>query len=316
MRKYRNPILLALAVLAVLAAGCSKNAYLERNVDYVADDILIEQEEVLKQDLAKVKALYDEAQGSGELMAIEGAKAQYLDYQEKYKIVVDELKSRFGKDGWEQAVAAKRAKKAEDKAVKAEEAAKAKPKPTGMAALEQEVERPVDLDNPGPVVTKPFPAMPDQEPVAKSKPAESPTSAEPAEPVEPAASVSADAGGVSGNYVVAKGDNLSAIAARFKVTGEAIMRANGMTDPDKLAAGQTIVIPGVDQALPEAGASSEPAGSGPAPAASAPETYAVKSGDTLKAIAIRFGVNSKTLMEINGMTDPDKLAAGQTLRLR
>src|SRR3712207_1360955 len=37
-------------------------------------------------------------------------------------------------------------------------------------------------------------------------------------------------------YVVREGDSLSAIAARFGVTEEALQRANGITDPDSLFA--------------------------------------------------------------------------------
>lgn len=44
-------------------------------------------------------------------------------------------------------------------------------------------------------------------------------------------------------YVVREGDSLSVIADRFGVTQEAIQRANDITDPNSLFAGQEIVIP-------------------------------------------------------------------------
>jgi len=47
----------------------------------------------------------------------------------------------------------------------------------------------------------------------------------------------------TGRYVVAPGDTLSAIAARFEVSEEALRRANGIDDPDSVFAGQELTIP-------------------------------------------------------------------------
>lgn len=41
--------------------------------------------------------------------------------------------------------------------------------------------------------------------------------------------------------------------------------------------------------------------------------YTVKWGDTLSGIANAYHTNVKVLMEINGITNPDKIYAGQTL---
>ena len=46
-------------------------------------------------------------------------------------------------------------------------------------------------------------------------------------------------------YIVQAGDSLSAIAARFNVTLDALMSANDISDPNLLAAGQQLVIPGL-----------------------------------------------------------------------
>ena len=54
-------------------------------------------------------------------------------------------------------------------------------------------------------------------------------------------------------------------------------------------------------------ASSEPATSG--------DTYRVKSGDTLYAIAARFNTTTRVLIQLNGITDPSKLKIGQVLKL-
>ncbi|NPV09402.1 MAG: DUF5107 domain-containing protein [Anaerolineae bacterium] len=48
-------------------------------------------------------------------------------------------------------------------------------------------------------------------------------------------------------YVVVRGDTLSEIAARFGTSVDAIARANGLADPDRLSIGQELIIP--DSAL-------------------------------------------------------------------
>lgn len=44
-------------------------------------------------------------------------------------------------------------------------------------------------------------------------------------------------------YVVREGDTLSAIAARFGVAEDAILKENPLTDRDRLFVGQELVIP-------------------------------------------------------------------------
>jgi murein DD-endopeptidase MepM/ murein hydrolase activator NlpD len=47
-------------------------------------------------------------------------------------------------------------------------------------------------------------------------------------------------------YLVQSGDTLSSIALRFGVTSDELQTANGITDPNSLAIGQQLVIPGLD----------------------------------------------------------------------
>ena len=54
-------------------------------------------------------------------------------------------------------------------------------------------------------------------------------------------------------------------------------------------------------------AAASPTGSG--------DRYVVAPGDTLRAIAKRHGITEKSLMEANGITDPDKIAAGKALTI-
>lgn len=75
-------------------------------------------------------------------------------------------------------------------------------------------------------------------------------------PAQPTAPPPSTGGGEPG-YTVQSGDTLSGIASRFGVTVAALVSANGISNPDLIWVGQTLVIPG---------ASSEPPVTTPPPA--------------------------------------------------
>jgi LysM repeat protein len=113
-------------------------------------------------------------------------------------------------------------------------------------------------------------------------------------------------------YIVQANDTLSLIAGRFGVTVDSIMEVNGLTDYT-IQVGQELLIP-VEAEEP---ASSPEAGETPeAEATTQPavtRTYVVQSGDSLSAVAQRFGVSQQALMEANDITDPDAIREGQEL---
>ncbi len=100
-------------------------------------------------------------------------------------------------------------------------------------------------------------------------------------------------------YIVKSGDTLSAIAARYGTTYQAIANFNGIADPNKINTGQTLRIPSNNSH----------------PAAEASQTYIVKSGDTLSGIAAKYGTTYQKLAQINGIADPNKIYAGQVIRV-
>lgn len=57
-----------------------------------------------------------------------------------------------------------------------------------------------------------------------------------------------------------------------------------------------------------------PTGPSPTPSASL-ATYKIKSGDTLSAIAARFGTTVKAIVKLNGIKDPAKIHVGQVIKL-
>lgn len=101
-------------------------------------------------------------------------------------------------------------------------------------------------------------------------------------------------------YTIRSGDTLGGIARRHGVSTSALARANGIVDPDRIYAGQVLTIPG--------------AASTPSPAPRSVR-HVVASGETLGGIAKRYGVSVATLAKVNGIRDPDRVAAGAVLTL-
>lgn len=108
------------------------------------------------------------------------------------------------------------------------------------------------------------------------------------------------------NYTIQSGDTLTSIARRFGTSVQAIAQANGITNPDRIRAGQAIQVPDPP------GQNAQP---GPAQPQSGVGTYTVRSGDTLSAIAQRQGMSVADLARINGIADPNRISAGQVLNL-
>lgn len=130
------------------------------------------------------------------------------------------------------------------------------------------------------------------------------------------------------NYTVKKGDSLSYIAQRFKVTQGEIKELNpSVKNANKLKEGQELKLPArVDLKAPAPKRRIKPkpvvkpveemkldaAGGAPAPTVSGGE-YVVQNGDYPEKIAKKCGVKLDDLMKANKITDPKKLKIGQKL---
>jgi membrane-bound lytic murein transglycosylase D len=127
-------------------------------------------------------------------------------------------------------------------------------------------------------------------------------------------------------YRVRPGDTLSAIARRFGTTAPTLAVLNSLQQRDRLKPGQTLVLPSGASSQEVATASPPPQGTpAPAkrPASAAPpvvrrpvaaKVYKVRPGDTLWAIAQRFGTTVPTLVSMNSLKQ-QTLKPGQVLTL-
>ncbi len=111
----------------------------------------------------------------------------------------------------------------------------------------------------------------------------------------------AGAGPVSGTttHIVRSGESLSSIAAKYGLTVQELAAANGITNTNVIYVGTRLSI-----------SSEAPDFS---PGAGADGSYVVVSGDTLGKIAGRFGTTTQTLVEMNGLANPNLIYVGQVL---
>ena len=94
---------------------------------------------------------------------------------------------------------------------------------------------------------------------------------------------------------------------RYGTTVAALLQLNGLTNPDVLAIGQKLKVPGAGGAAPASVGTPKPATGGQG------RTYVVQKGDTLLSIARRYGLTTKQLQAANNITNPDKIFPGQKL---
>ncbi len=126
-------------------------------------------------------------------------------------------------------------------------------------------------------------------------------------------------------HVVQRGETLGTIARRYGVTWQELAAANNIPNPNRILAGQQLVImqaasPVNTAAIPPA---AEPAAPPPAadpvittaPVAAQTQTHIVQRGEHLAAIARRYGISWTAIARANNIVDPNRIYAGQALAI-
>ena len=149
--------------------------------------------------------------------------------------------------------------------------------------------------------------------------------------------IQADAAPAASTYILQPGDNLTHIARDNGTTVEAILAANGISNPNRIYSGQTLVIPTTDSPVadtstndnaqdstvaevpatdPSANAQDTAVAEVPAtdPSADA-QTYTVQRGDAAIKVARRFGISTDELLSANDISDPNRVYVGQVLTI-
>ena len=96
-------------------------------------------------------------------------------------------------------------------------------------------------------------------------------------------------------YVVKYGDTLSKIASKYGTTYQELARINNISNPNLIYVGQILKINGTTTNK---------------------EYYTVKKGDTLSAIAKKYGTTVNQLVKWNNIKNANLIYAGQKLRVK
>ena len=106
-------------------------------------------------------------------------------------------------------------------------------------------------------------------------------------------------------HTVVAGDSLETIANKYGLTVRELISAN----PQLLKTGDSLTIP-VAVSIPSEGGGSSTTGGNTTPSQ---RTYAVKPGDTLTSIAIKYGTTVAAIASLNNITNINNISVGQLL---
>ena len=112
------------------------------------------------------------------------------------------------------------------------------------------------------------------------------------------------------NYTVQRGDTLSSIATKSKITLNELAELNKLKSKSGVRVGQRLKLTG--DAPTKANNSSA---NSKAKEDSVPETYTVKSGDTLTSIANRYALQLEDVAALNNLSRDSNVRIGQKLKL-
>jgi LysM repeat protein len=119
-------------------------------------------------------------------------------------------------------------------------------------------------------------------------------------------------------HTIQAGENLFRIGLQYDVTTEELAAYNGITDVNSIYAGQVLRIPNCGAGSTGATSSTGSTGSTEVTggAVTGGQPYTVQAGETLYALAARWGVDMQDILDANpDITDPDSVYAGQVINI-
>ena len=116
---------------------------------------------------------------------------------------------------------------------------------------------------------------------------------------------------VTRTHTVKAGDTVWDLASHYGSTVNAIVKANGLGVHAVIHVGDRLTIPGAKASAPAKATTT----SGTKKPATASSRYTVKRGDTLSAIARKFGTTVNKIAGANGIDDPSQIHVGQKLTI-
>src|ERR1035438_4010939 len=166
---------------------------------------------------------------------------------------------------------------------------------------------------PGPWADAPAPGATPETPTIRYSPTRPGTAVASALEAEPVSGVTP-----ATTYTVARGDSLWSIAKANQISRTDLAVANNLSAAAILHVGQKLIIPTRPMPPPAPNAPGRAAASAASPAAperaaGEAQRHVVKTGETLGAIAHKYGVRQGDIAVANNITDPRKIQPGMEL---
>jgi LysM repeat protein len=113
---------------------------------------------------------------------------------------------------------------------------------------------------------------------------------------------------VPAHYTVRRGDTVSGIATHYRLSTASVLALNGLSWKSTIFPGQVLKLTKATATTP-----SVPQPSAPATTSAASTRYTIRSGDTITAIAKKFGVTVAAVLTANNLNAKSIIYAGRTL---